>query len=229
MSLYPEFFSCATVGAFTIWRRQRREAAAGAVSTYRAPRRFDGGDPSLVVPPAGALPAASLMPGYRWQRSSRHTDDPDVDGLYRRLCETGYAAPPRLRVRGDDRELHAVYALATALIRRAAEDGYHLRRWAFGGVFIDRPLTADDADPYPRLHREAAAWYEDLLQAGCITWESPRVRPLEWLPLQELWDRDVIVAEVARLADTDGYRITDTLRDDLEYCRTEGGVTLHRD
>jgi hypothetical protein len=54
------------------------------------------------------------------------------------------------------------------------------------------------------------------------------VRPLEWLPLQEFWDRDVIVAEVARLAGTDGYRITDTLRDDLEYGRTEGVVTLHR-
>jgi len=48
------------------------------------------------------------------------------------------------------------------------------------------------------------------------------------LPLQEVWDRNVVVDEVARLAATDGHRITVTLWDDVEYLRTEGVIALHR-
>ena len=46
--------------------------------------------------------------------------------------------------------------------------------------------------------------------------------------LQEVWDRNVVVDEVARLAATDGHRITVTLWDDAEYLRTEGVIALHR-
>jgi len=182
-----------------------------------------------------------MKPGVRWQRAAAFAGDPDVEREYRRLRRRGKL---RLQRKIEYEERPWPYGtvpllssflefnlLRDAIVRRAAEDGYALRRtwtdrwgredrlgkWLL--LELDRPLTRKDFDPRPAVLRDAADDYERLKAAAAderpfftsgYAMNTPCVHALVGEHPTSLLFR-----ELDRLAAADGYRIERYQCDDV--------------
>lgn len=176
-----------------------------------------------------SVPAAQIEPGVHWQRPEGvFPNEPSVERRYNLLLGRG-----EITLVFGHHETNSTAAqtqretqeAARALVRRAAEDGYHagvrhvaLSRDAWGErVTLVGPLTPElAADPVPGWHSQAAELYTDLCEAGEIGlpahyWSNS--------PLASTSRGVYIEQELRALAARDGYELDcDWYEEDGIFC-----------